>query len=195
MLEAGWTPALSAQYMQYQVALGGQLHDPTPVSASPPACLPARLPWLPACLPARPPACLPWLPGWLAAEGEWGGVGGGGERVGGQAEPRAMRARACLPACLPACPPTPPAHPPHPPTQDALYAFMKHLLGVARRHPDAKPFLAPVPREQVPDYYDIIIVSALALSLLSSLICFLLSLLVSFFLFSFVLLPLGCRPA
>ncbi|PSC71001.1 Histone acetyltransferase GCN5 [Micractinium conductrix] len=43
------------------------------------------------------------------------------------------------------------------PTEEHLYAFMDLLLRRAKRHADARPFLVPVPAEDVPDYYTIIV--------------------------------------
>ena len=39
---------------------------------------------------------------------------------------------------------------------------MDLLLRRAKRHADARPFLVPVPAEDVPDYYTIIVVGVLS---------------------------------
>ena len=49
-----------------------------------------------------------------------------------------------------------------PSLQEHLYAFMDLLLRRAKRHADARPFLVPVPAEDVPDYYTIIVVGVLS---------------------------------
>lgn len=43
------------------------------------------------------------------------------------------------------------------PLQETLHDFMSHLLRKVMKHADAGPFLAPVPPEDVPDYYNVII--------------------------------------
>lgn len=56
---------------------------------------------------------------------------------------------------------SPPPHVPLLPTrtaQEHLHDFMAALLRKAQRHADAGPFLRPVPAEDVPDYYTIIVV-------------------------------------
>lgn len=45
---------------------------------------------------------------------------------------------------------------PQPAEGDTLYAFMKEVVAVLAANTDAWPFLQPVPRADVPDYYDVI---------------------------------------